>query len=234
VGFCYSSEYFSYMRNSFQNLTSNISEKTRRRHCTGALFPNSGDVDRLQKARDYGCNVGKASTLGELLEILRTWGVDHVQAAVTIEKYDQVVRHGQRNLGLDAPVGRAGAPPSPLVDGEGPFYVMEVQPSYVSNIHCLFEHPMSLTILSITFTYGGISIDTQGRALTRNKTIIPGLLVAGVDAGGFSNLGYAGGLALAFVTGLWAARLVARELGLVEPCLPAADARDSGPLQGRL
>jgi hypothetical protein len=58
--------------------------------------------------------------------------------------------------------------------------------------------------------------------------------VAGVDAGGFSNLGYAGGLALAFVTGLWAARSVARELGLVEPCLPAADARDTGALQGRL
>ncbi|OKP11097.1 Fumarate reductase flavoprotein subunit [Penicillium subrubescens] len=192
-----------------------FNEITRRQHCMGALFPNAGDVDRLQKARDYGCNVGKASTLGELFEILRTWGVDHVQAADTVEKYDQVVRHGQRNLGLDAPVGRAGAPPSPLVDGEGPFYAMEVQPS-------------------ITFTYGGISIDTQGRALTRDKTIIPGLLVAGVDAGGFSNLGYTGGLALAFVTGLWAARSVARELGLVEPCLPAADARDSRPLQSRL
>lgn len=47
-------------------------------------------------------------------------------------------------------------------------------------------------------TYGGISIDTQGRALTRDKSNILGLLVGGVDAGGFSNLGYAGGLALAF------------------------------------
>ncbi|ODM22619.1 hypothetical protein SI65_00208 [Aspergillus cristatus] len=48
-------------------------------------------------------------------------------------------------------------------------------------------------------TYGGINIDKQGHALTADKTIIPELLVAGVDAGGFSNLGYAGGLALAFV-----------------------------------
>lgn len=125
-----------------------ISEESRRQHCIGALFPNAGDVDRLQKASDYGCNVGKASTLGELIEILRTWGVDHVQAADTIENYDQVVRHGQNKIALDAPVGRAGASPSPLVDGEGPFYAMEVQPSYVFSVRCLIEHPMSLTIPS--------------------------------------------------------------------------------------
>lgn len=87
---------------------------------------------------------------------------------------------------------------------------------------------------SIAFKYEGISVDTQGRALTPDKNIIPGLLVVGVDAGEFSNLGYVGGLALAFVTGLWAARSVARELELVKPCLPAADASDAGPLQSRL
>lgn len=81
----------------------------------GAVFPNAGDVDRLQKAREYGCNFGKASTLGELLEILPTWGVDNVQAANTIERYDQVVRQRQRNLTLDASIGRTGAPPMPLV-----------------------------------------------------------------------------------------------------------------------
>lgn len=110
----------------------------------GALFPNAGDIDRLQKARDYGCNVGQASTLGELVEILHTWVVDHVQAANTIERYDQVVRRGQRNLTLDAPVGRTGAPPMPLIEGEGPFYAMEVQPSYVSNRHRLIESSASL------------------------------------------------------------------------------------------
>lgn len=95
----------------------------------GALFPNAGDVDRLQKAREYGCHVAKASTLSELMEVLRTWGVDHVQAGNTIERYDQFVRQGQRNFGLDAPAGGVGAPPRALVDGEGPFYAMEVQPS---------------------------------------------------------------------------------------------------------
>lgn len=72
--------------------------------------------------------------------------------------------------------------------------------------------------------------------MTADKSRIPGLLVAGVDSGGFSNLGYAGGLALAFVTGLWASREVARQLGLPEPRLPAADVRDgeNKPIQGRL
>lgn len=80
--------------------------------------------------------------------------------------------------------------------------------------------------MRITFTYGGIAIDSKGHALTADKSPIPGLLVAGVDAGGFSNLGYAGGLALAFVTGLWAAREVCSELGLQEPKLPAPNTAD--------
>lgn len=57
--------------------------------------------------------------------------------------------------------------------------------------------------------------------------------MAGVDGGGFSNLGYAGGLALAFVTGLWAARQIAKELCLPEPKLPAANPKDV-QAQGRL
>ncbi|KAJ5876560.1 hypothetical protein N7455_000025 [Penicillium solitum] len=194
-----------------------FSEETRLRHCMAALFPNAGDVDRLQKAKDHGCNVASASTLSELVDILRKWGVNDVQAKLTIDEYQRAVRLGDKSIALDAPTGRGSSPPVPLVDGEGPFYAMEVQPS-------------------ITFTYGGIAIDTKGHALTADKSRIPGLLIAGVDAGGFSNLGYTGGLALAFVTGLWAARVVSRQLGLPEPLLPAADIRDgaSKSVQGRL
>ncbi|KAJ5213775.1 hypothetical protein N7449_000944 [Penicillium cf. viridicatum] len=194
-----------------------FNEKTRLEHCVTALFPNAGDIDRLQKAREHGCNVRSASTLDGLMDILHGWGVNYVQARRTIEEYDRVVRLGDKGISLDAPIGRACLTPTPLVDGEGPFYAMEVQPS-------------------ITFTYGGVAIDAKGHALTPDKSRIPGLLVAGVDAGGFSNLGYAGGLALAFVTGLWAAREVASDLGLPEPRLPPADIRDGEdkPIQGRL
>lgn len=112
-----------------QTLIYNTSEKTRLDHCLGALFPNAGDIDRLQMARDHGCNVGEASTLQDLVALLGTWGVDAVQSARTIDNYDCVIRQKQTGLALDAPVGRAGPPPVPLVDGEGPFYAMEVQPS---------------------------------------------------------------------------------------------------------
>jgi hypothetical protein len=84
---------------------------------------------------------------------------------------------------------------------------------------------------SITFTYGGIAIDSQGHALTRDQKPIPGLLIAGVDAGGFSNSQYAGGLALAFVTGYWVARAVAQELVLPIPQLPLANPQDAEQLE---
>ncbi|KAJ5860090.1 uncharacterized protein N7529_007400 [Penicillium soppii] len=188
-----------------------FSEKVRLQHCVTALFPNAGDVDRLQKAKEHGCNVGTASTLKGLLDILHEWGVDRVQAGRTIEEYDRVVRLGDRDLACDASIGAGGSVPAPLVENEGPFHAMEVQPS-------------------ITFTYGGISIDSKGHALTADCARIPGLLVAGVDAGGFSNVGYAGGLALAFVTGLWAAREIALQLGLPQPVLPPANVRDGEDL----
>lgn len=104
------------------------SEKTRLQHCVGALFPNAGDVDRLQKARDHGCNVKRASNLSRLVDILRQWGVNHVQARTTIQQYGQVCL-GDKEIALDAPIGRGGSYPAPLVEGEGPFYAMEVQPS---------------------------------------------------------------------------------------------------------
>ena len=51
---------------------------------------------------------------------------------------------------------------------------------------------------AVTHTYGGVIIDTRARAAD-------GLWVAGVDAGGLSNGGYASGLAQALVLGLVAA-----------------------------
>jgi hypothetical protein len=51
---------------------------------------------------------------------------------------------------------------------------------------------------AVTHTYGGVRVDTRARAAD-------GVWVAGVDAGGFSNGGYASGLAQALVLGLAAA-----------------------------
>jgi len=137
---------------------------------------------------------------------------------------------GEPNVALDAPVGRGGTPPDSLLDGESEFFAMEVQPSWVApqDQTNRYESSYQLTPVCdrITFSYGGIAIDKNGHALTPDKIPIPGLLVAGVDAGGFSNLGYAGGLALAFVTGFWAARTIAQELSLTELRLPSIGAED--------
>ena len=51
---------------------------------------------------------------------------------------------------------------------------------------------------AVTHTYGGVKVDTRARAAD-------GIWVAGVDAGGVSNGGYASGLAQALVLGLVAA-----------------------------
>lgn len=69
--------------------------------------------------------------------------------------------------------------------------------------------------------------------MTAGKFIIPGLLMTGFDAGGFSNSSYASGLALAFATGLWAARGVTQRLKLPKPRLPAADTRGAALSHGR-
>lgn len=151
--------------------------------------------------------MAESKTVEGLLETLSGWGVDTTKTRRTIDDYHRRVALGDRSVALDYPVGSTGTPPASLLVGKGPFFAMEVQPS-------------------ITFTYGGISMDTKGRALTADKVSIPGLLVAGVDGGGFSNLGYAGGLALAFVTGYWAAREVAGQLQLPIPSLPPASRAD--------
>ena len=58
---------------------------------------------------------------------------------------------------------------------------------------------------AITFTFGGILVDDQARALGGNGRPVPGLLAAGADAGGLFVRAYPGGLAAAAVFGLRAA-----------------------------
>jgi hypothetical protein len=108
-----------------------LSEKTRRKHTFSALFPNAGDVDRLEKARSHGCNVASAPTLSGLVKVLQGWGVDGAQARRTVEQYHRAISLGESDVALDAPVGRGGTPPDSLLDGEAEFFAMEVQPSWV-------------------------------------------------------------------------------------------------------
>jgi succinate dehydrogenase/fumarate reductase flavoprotein subunit len=64
-------------------------------------------------------------------------------------------------------------------------------------------------VAGITHTIGGVRIDASARVLDEEGEPIPGLLAAGVDAGGLSGGGYASGLAGALVFGRIAAETIA-------------------------
>jgi succinate dehydrogenase/fumarate reductase flavoprotein subunit len=63
-----------------------------------------------------------------------------------------------------------------------PFHAVEVQPS-------------------ITFPYGGVRADADGRVLGEDGRPLPGLFAAGADVGGLQGPGYVGGLVLGLVFG---------------------------------
>jgi len=66
--------------------------------------------------------------------------------------------------------------------GEPPLYAVEVQPT-------------------ITFPFGGLAVDADGRVLDDGGAPVPGLFAAGADAGGLQDRRYVGGLALGAVFG---------------------------------
>lgn len=48
-----------------------------------------------------------------------------------------------------------------------------------------------------------------------DKILVLGFFVVGVDGGGFSNLGYVGGLVLVFVIGYWVVKEICWEFNLM-------------------
>src|SRR4029077_14676782 len=75
-----------------------------------------------------------------------------------------------------------------------PFHALELQPA-------------------ITFPFGGLMVDPDGRVLDRDGGPVSGLFAAGADAGGLQYVRYVGGLALGLVFGPRAARTAINEVG---------------------
>lgn len=170
-----------------------LSEEVHQKYAVGEPWPNAGNVDRIEEARNCGGRVATADSVEELIKTLGDWGVATSTLRKTIDGYNHASKthaSGEKvDFGLlDAPLGtnQYGAPPhAPLEDANGPFWAVEVQPS-------------------LTLTYGGIKVNTESQALTQNGRPIQNLWMAGIDAGGFSNYRYCAGLHLAFATGKWA------------------------------
>lgn len=137
-------------------------------------------VDKFALARSHGARAALCMSLDDVTEHANSWGFDGVAARHTLDRFNSNVQHAPERL---QPVRTVAL--VPIV--RAPFRAMVVQSA-------------------ITFTHGGLSVDTQARVLDVQGRPVPGLLAAGADVGDVFRCGYAGGLALALTFGLRAAQ----------------------------
>lgn len=137
-------------------------------------------VDKMQVALELGGKGIVASTLAEIAAFATEQGFDGGRVQRSVAAFNEAAHQGWETL--DPPRMDVCEP----LD-RAPFYALVVHPA-------------------ITFTFGGLTIDTQARVLDGAGRHVPGLLAAGSDAGGAFGTGYAGGLALAMTFGITAAR----------------------------
>jgi hypothetical protein len=135
-------------------------------------------IDRFALAYRAGGRCAVADDVDELALLPEEWGYDGPAVRDTVKAYNSAVA-----AGVPEPPRRRDAAPL----DEPPYYVVEVA-------------------AAITFTFGGLAIDSGARVLRDDGTPVPGLLAAGADAGGLYFRRYAGGLAAAMAFGLAAAR----------------------------
>ncbi|MEU3337734.1 FAD-dependent oxidoreductase [Streptomyces sp. NPDC002144] len=137
-------------------------------------------VDKFQLCHRAGARSAVADSLEDFASMPEEWGYPGATIRDRVEEFNAAVR------------ANATTAPGRLLDrrplDEPPFYVLEAAPA-------------------ITFTFGGLLIDTEARVRSADGAgPVPGLLAAGADAGGLYRRAYAGGLAPALVFGLAAAR----------------------------
>ncbi|WP_313803651.1 FAD-dependent oxidoreductase [Sphingobium sp.] len=137
-------------------------------------------LDKMQTALDHGGKGIVASSLDALAAFATDQGFDGTAVRRTMEAYNREARHGWEVM--DPPRSEDHRP----ID----------KPPY----HALVVHP------AITFTFGGLTVDTGAHVLRADGSRVAGLYAAGADASDIFGRGYAGGLALAATYGVTAAR----------------------------
>ena len=159
---------------------------------TGYGLRSMEQIDRPVEAAREGARSISAPSLDELGRQVEAWSYRNVAKAVT---------EFNAALAIDPGALRPARERHRRPLTVAPFHAMEVQPA-------------------VTFTMGGVRIDPDCRVLDADGAPISGLLAAGADAGGLYHETYLGGLSMAVVFGLRAARTA---LG---PVAPAANTGD--------
>jgi succinate dehydrogenase/fumarate reductase flavoprotein subunit len=146
-------------------------DRIQQEHVLRPFLKVSAILDRFELALRHGTPGGSAPTLDALADLADGLGFDGRQTAATVAGYNQALAGDWENL---SPVRADHRLP---VD-RAPFFALVVRPA-------------------ITYSFGGLTIDTGARVLDGQGQPIPGLLAAGADAGDTFREGYAGGLAQA-------------------------------------
>jgi succinate dehydrogenase/fumarate reductase flavoprotein subunit len=155
----------------------------------------------IQRVRERNGPVIERDTLEELCTALADWGITGVKALETLREYTVALTNGTADQ-LDPPRRKHRFPLA-----TPPFTAVAVRPG-------------------ITFTCGGLAVDTDMRVLRRSASCstlplvfaepaeanlcpVPNVYAAGCDVGNISDLDYIGGLATALTTGRIAGRAAA-------------------------
>jgi succinate dehydrogenase/fumarate reductase flavoprotein subunit len=141
----------------------------------GSYAEGIAPMDKFAACRRHGARCAVANDLEEFDYVPPEWGY-------LGPRLREVLEDSVREPSNVAPGRRF----DPLPLDKPPYYIVEVQPA-------------------ITFTFGGLLIDSAARVLGGDGQPVPGLFAAGADAGGLYVRAYAGGLAAALVFGLRAA-----------------------------
>lgn len=149
-------------------------------YATQPVVAIAAPEDKMAIALEHGGKGVVARNLEEVGAFAREYGFDGEQTLRSIAEFNQGARNGWERL--DPPRSEACE-------------ALDKAPYYALIVHA-----------AITFTFGGLTIDSGARVLRADGSVVPGLLAAGGDAGGAYGIGYAGGLALAMTFGITAAR----------------------------
>ena len=161
-----------------------IDERIRRERVLPAFIPGMAEVDKMAEGGARGGLYATGDTIEEIASVASTAGYDADRIVHTVAGFNRSLERAPDRLVPPRAANRTA------ID-EPPFALLQVQ-------------------AAITFTYGGLSADIDGRVLDAATAPIAGLYAAGVDAGGLNARGYTGGLVRGLTLGRRLAEVIVR------------------------